>query len=619
MGVSTNLVAIRQGSVAIGTVVEVIGTVTVVGTDRVVVQDGQLAGITAIVGARASQFAPGDAVSITGVFRRRFGQELLISNASDPLVRLGGGIVPEPIQLPWRTLDDPAATEALESMLVTLPPALQVAAPVARAFLPMSLRDPNNASRELIVYGLYHQPTALLGDTTRGATGILGQYNGYRPLMPRQASDLFAGDPIRDIQLGVDLAGNGGGADGDSVVVEGLVAQQEGSYGFFLSHPAGGPYSGVWVYLGSAPPAGVGPGDHVRVTGTVDEFDSFGSWAAPVTEIVPAALGVVVLSSGNPLPEPTPIAASQIADLNVAEPLEGVLVTISDPLIVVSTFNSFGEYEATTSSGDTFVIDNELIDVDVLGGQTLSAVTGYVHTTYGVAKIAPRDASDWSVGTGAAPGCDAETSQVLATLTDVNAVGDYIDARWGDPSPCSYTSSRAAIYFDLHWDNGIVEGVYTGNTIAVTPGTFPDVTVFNTEHTWPRSWGADQPPELCDLHHLFPVDAQANEERVNLYLDEVVNGITWQMGGARRGLNRYGQEVFEPRDSHKGNAARAILYYLAQYDDPLFRSVLPLYQRWHAEDPVDDAERLRNLRIVQQQGVSNPFITCPDLVDQVIP
>jgi hypothetical protein len=620
VGTPSTLADLRAGNVSIGTVVEVSGVITAVGTDRIVLQQAQTAGIMALVGNRASGFSPGDVVSVTGAFQRMAQWEILRVQAGDPIVLQGTSDVPAPVRVGWATVGNPTALEAYESMLVTLPRALQAPSPFTRSFLPMALQDPNNASRELVVWGLFWNPTADLGATMTDATGILGQYNAYRPILPRNLSDMTSFDRIEDVQAGFDFAGDGGGARGDDVVVEGIVGHDVGQYGFFLSSPDGGELSGVWVYLGNNHGLSVSAGDHVRVSAEVVEFDSFGSWAQPLTELVPPNNGAVSLvSSGNDLPTPTVIPASELATLQSAERWEGVLVTIEDPTLVVGTTPSFGEYTVVTSTGGTLTIDNELLNVDVLAGETLSRLTGYVHTSYGIPKIAPRDSGDWTLGAGVAADCDPATSAVLGTLNTLDDVGDYIDATWGEPFPCDYDDSREALYFDLHWDAGLVEGVYTGNTIGVVPGTLPNFMVFNTEHTWPRSWGPQNDPMNCDLHHLFPVDADANQARSNLQLDEVTNSVTWSQGGSRVGNNPFGLEVFEPRDEHKGNAARAILYYMAQYRQDLFRPLEPLYLAWHLADPVDDAERIRNAGILLEQGVSNPFITCPEIALQVIP
>ena len=181
---------------------------------------------------------------------------------------------------------------------------------------------------------------------------------------------------------------------------------------------------------------------------------------------------------------------------------------------------------------------------------------------------------------------------------------------------CNYTSVTTYMFTRLDvGDGAMVECVYTGRKTSVASGDKPDSDDMNTEHTWPRSWGADAPPELCDLHHLFPTDADANSERGNMPFGEVVSGTWWSQGGSSAGRDSSGREVFEPRDVHKGNVARAMLYYAMRYDESLSSADLALYGRWHALDPVDARERERSLQIGEYQEHANPYVVCPGLAE----
>ena len=74
---------------------------------------------------------------------------------------------------------------------------------------------------------------------------------------------------------------------------------------------------------------------------------------------------------------------------------------------------------------------------------------------------------------------------------------------------------------------------------------------------------------------------------------------------------------FEPPDSHKGNVARAMFYFSMRYNmriDPVQEKFL---KKWNKLDPIDAAERLRNRRIKDIQGNSNPFIDDPFLADRI--
>jgi endonuclease I len=75
--------------------------------------------------------------------------------------------------------------------------------------------------------------------------------------------------------------------------------------------------------------------------------------------------------------------------------------------------------------------------------------------------------------------------------------------------------------------------------------------------------------------------------------------------------------VFEPRDEHKGNVARAMTYFAHRYGFPLSGSELSLYQSWHSSDPVDQAELDRTWAIAAEQGVPNPYVVCTSLLPEL--
>lgn len=179
-----------------------------------------------------------------------------------------------------------------------------------------------------------------------------------------------------------------------------------------------------------------------------------------------------------------------------------------------------------------------------------------------------------------------------------------------------------------------VECVYTGRRVS---GVTDRITAFrngqglNTEHTWPQSMGAKFGPAKADLHHLFPTDTKANSSRGNAPFGRVkaqysvLPEFPLDQDQTRTGLNDFGLTVFEPRDVHKGNVARAIFYFFTRYGLKTpstislrnFEVEKAVLLEWHTLDPVDDAERLRNDGIYKAQGNRNPYVDHPEFVDQV--
>ena len=187
---------------------------------------------------------------------------------------------------------------------------------------------------------------------------------------------------------------------------------------------------------------------------------------------------------------------------------------------------------------------------------------------------------------------------------------------WVSAQDCnSYVEATTFMFTELDKVNNEVECVYTGRKTAVF-NTKPDATDMNTEHSWPQSLGADAEPAKCDVHHLYPTDANANSRRGSYPFGMVTGSVDWQEGGSKLGSGA-GGTVFEPRDVHKGNVARSMIYFAHRYGFPIDAAQMAIYKQWHLTDPVDDAEVVRSLAIGAEQVLPNPFVLCADLVGRV--
>lgn len=200
----------------------------------------------------------------------------------------------------------------------------------------------------------------------------------------------------------------------------------------------------------------------------------------------------------------------------------------------------------------------------------------------------------------------------------------------------SYNNARDTIYAHVYRYRDSVECVYTGHKLFLPLGVDPSTSLYrggssngiNAEHTYPQSKGARYGNAKSDMHHLFPVRAGANSARSNfpLVTIDAANATNWYyltMSETNPSLSStfYSKRdsfapAFEPRASHRGNAARAIFYFYTMYKDeadaadPSFfaRQVTSLCQ-WHLEDPVDQLEWERTFKIAAyQDGKVNPFV-----------
>ena len=189
----------------------------------------------------------------------------------------------------------------------------------------------------------------------------------------------------------------------------------------------------------------------------------------------------------------------------------------------------------------------------------------------------------------------------------------------------SYEGSRHEMFSDIDNRDGSVLLVYTGRLFE-TEG-IPDHTFVNTEHTWPQSRFEDARGSRwmkADLHHLFPTYNSVNNSRGNNAFGEIADEDTQRWWGdtfseneiPTEEIDRYSEaihSVFEPREAHKGNVARALFYFRTVYGDrnidtPWFRAQLDTLLAWHELDPVDEEERARSAKIAALQGTENPFV-----------
>jgi hypothetical protein len=178
---------------------------------------------------------------------------------------------------------------------------------------------------------------------------------------------------------------------------------------------------------------------------------------------------------------------------------------------------------------------------------------------------------------------------------------------------------------DTTLDRRVITCVYSGeNKIYTEPFDFT-ATGYSREHTYCHSWMPTNPaqslPEYNDYHHLFPTNQdEVNALRSNYPLGKVVT-VTQSYLGCKYGQDANGNNVFEPRDEQKGDAARAMMYQTVCYTTVSGNSwALPATQnqailkQWHFNDLPSNWEISRNDYIDSLQGNRNPFVDSVDFV-----
>ncbi|CAN5391378.1 hypothetical protein BH11BAC2_BH11BAC2_03490 [soil metagenome] len=136
---------------------------------------------------------------------------------------------------------------------------------------------------------------------------------------------------------------------------------------------------------------------------------------------------------------------------------------------------------------------------------------------------------------------------------------------------------------------------------------------FNTEHTFPQGFFASAEPMKSDLYHIFPTDDVANNVRANFPFG-IVSSPTWNQGGSK-----FDGAIFEPRDIHKGEVARAMMYFVIRYQDysNFFQPQQPVLKAWNNQYAPTAIELARENRIALSQGNRNPFIDYPQFADRI--
>ena len=158
----------------------------------------------------------------------------------------------------------------------------------------------------------------------------------------------------------------------------------------------------------------------------------------------------------------------------------------------------------------------------------------------------------------------------------------------------------------------------------------------NREHVWPKDGGRAFPEKNdagSDAHHLRPTDQQLNSTRGSLSFGEVsqvVGNIVKEYGSTTYSNLCYkSSQFFYPGVGYRGATARILMYVQTRWGDQYnLQFVLgaghsktigdiETLMKWHLEEPVTEAERLRNDEVYKLQGNRNPFIDHPEYAERI--
>ncbi len=205
----------------------------------------------------------------------------------------------------------------------------------------------------------------------------------------------------------------------------------------------------------------------------------------------------------------------------------------------------------------------------------------------------------------------------------------------------NYGEARDVMYGEIYNINDTVYCVYSGHALHLPQSVDPSTHLYmsastngiNCEHTYPQSKGASNGNAHSDLHHLFPVRTGVNTARGNSPFAEIQDNQTssWYYKTIveddipsvnKEAYSERRSGYFEPREDHKGNAARAIFYFYTMYkaealaaDPSFFEEQKETLCDWHLADPADELEIDRTYQIAgYQDDLPNPFVIDETLV-----
>ncbi len=180
----------------------------------------------------------------------------------------------------------------------------------------------------------------------------------------------------------------------------------------------------------------------------------------------------------------------------------------------------------------------------------------------------------------------------------------------------SYNVARDKMYGFIDNQNDTVTCVYTNRKAKFNTRAGATSNNFNCEHTFPQGFFGSAAPMVSDIHHLFSTDDAANNSRGNLPFGMAVAPFILPAVNAP---SKNGGGKYEPQDSHKGAAARSMMYFVLRYQDysNFYAPQDQIFRIWNAQFPPSNKDTLRNAAIFVEQNNRNPFVDYPQFSNRI--
>lgn len=210
---------------------------------------------------------------------------------------------------------------------------------------------------------------------------------------------------------------------------------------------------------------------------------------------------------------------------------------------------------------------------------------------------------------------------------------DAIQSSYTPNQTMGYNTARDTLYAKIDAVGNDLFCIYSNFKVTLNPNQDPSQSAYqngngiNAEHVYPQSKGAGSEPMRSDLHNIYPSNVNINSSRGSCPFDDIVDTDTdkWYFEGTTStsiptsNIDAYSEKddggcEFEPRESKKGDIARAVFYFYAIYqnvansaDANFFNIQKAKLLEWHYADLPDATELARSAAIAQRQGNENPF------------
>lgn len=284
----------------------------------------------------------------------------------------------------------------------------------------------------------------------------------------------------------------------------------------------------------------------------------------------------------------------------------------------------------------TYVLAGKTYNFAVFPYAGSGTFTNYLNTINSVSVTSPASMQD--------PGEYAGISTSNSTLVgDLNAlINPHFEQFYSNYAATMvnlFTTRDTVATVGATTFNRVVDCVYSGEKRLYNEPFDWTAYDYSREHTFAHSWmpsfSNQDTPEYSDYHNLYPTkQTNVNARRCNYPLGEVVTPTTPPQVflDCELGYDANNNLVFEPRELHKGRAARSLMYMAVCYSTPsvLFSFNNPIGQvclttnisypqsqnlikKWHFQHPPDAFDMARNDFLDSLQENRNPFVDLPDL------